>query len=60
MATETRTDGQTPNGGTYSIAYWQNENGQPVDQSVAVRVEVIEYDQNGEQVWRTYGDITPE
>ncbi len=52
---QTRLDEPTPNGGAYSIAYWQDVDGTPVDKSVAVRCEIIEYDAQGADIFRTHG-----
>jgi hypothetical protein len=53
--TQTRTEGPTPNGGAYAIAYWQDMHGNPVDKSEYARFEIVEYDEAGNQVFRTYG-----
>jgi len=49
--------GPTPHGGAYSIAYWQDEEGQPTTKAKAKRAEIIEYDEDGKAIARTYGDI---
>jgi len=53
--TQTRVEGPTLNGGAYAIAYWQDMFGNPVDKEQYARFEIVEYDQAGEQVFRTYG-----
>lgn len=52
--TRTRTEGPTPNGGSYSIAYFRDAMGSPCPRERAAGIEVIEYDQNGNAVFRTY------
>lgn len=56
---EERIEGPTPNGGAYSIAYWRDDNGNPVDREQATKVEIVEYDEAGEQVWRSYANMPP-
>jgi len=53
MATSERTDGPTPNGGSYAIAYWRDDRGRPVEREQATMVEVVEYDERGNQVAST-------
>ena len=55
MATSKTVEGETPNGGVRSTAFYQDDEGNPADQSVATRVEYIEYDAEGKEVMRTYG-----
>jgi hypothetical protein len=52
--TETRTNEPTPSGGAYSIAYWQDADGNPVDKSSWVQAEVIEFTADGEHLQRNY------
>ena len=52
-----RRDGPTPNGGAYSIAHWSDAQGRPVPRGLARYVEVVEYDAEGGQVFRTYGKV---
>jgi len=52
--TEQRSDKATPNGGVYSIAYFKNAKGQPVAKEDATAIEIIEFDENDRQIWRTY------
>lgn len=59
VETSERQDGPTPNGGTYSIAYWQDAQGRPVEKAEAVAAEVIEFTDDGQQVFRTYMTIGP-
>ncbi len=56
-ATEERTDGPTPAGGAYAVAYWRAANGDPCPKAEAVRAEVIEFDGRGEPIARTYAEI---
>ncbi len=49
-----RTEGPTPNGGAYAIAYWLDARGNPCGKAVAVAAEIIEYDATGSQVFRSY------
>ena len=55
LETQTRPEGPTPNGGAYAIAYWQDMFGNPVTKSEYARFEIVEYDETGNQVFRTYG-----
>lgn len=57
--TQERTEGPTPHGGAYAIAYYQDANGQPADKADAVAVEIIEYNADGVEVWRTYAEVAP-
>lgn len=54
LETETRSDGATPAGGAYAIAYWQDASGNPVDRSKWVQAEIIEFTADGEHLMRTY------
>lgn len=53
--TSQRIDKPTPSGGAYSIIYYQDNNGKPVSKTKAVKVEIIEYSQDGTELLRTYG-----
>ena len=53
--TQTRIEGPTPNGGAYAITYWLDMFGSPVDKSEYARFEIVEYDETGEQIFRSYG-----
>ena len=57
--TSERREGPTPNGGTYSIAYYRDENGNPTTKGQARIVEIIEYDAKGEAIHSTIGYINP-
>lgn len=52
--TEERQDGPTPNGGAFSISYFQDDKGNPVTKERATKIEVVEFDANKQQVFRTY------
>jgi hypothetical protein len=54
IKTEERINGATPKGGVYSIAYFQDDAGQPVAKEDATAIEIIEFDENDRQIWRTY------
>lgn len=56
-ATSERKDGPTPNGGAYSIAYFQNEKGEATTKDKATRMEIVEFSKAGIELHRTYGDI---
>ena len=57
MATSERREGPTPAGGAYSIAHWFDADGTPCPRELATEVEIIEYDAQDAQVFRTYGEI---
>jgi hypothetical protein len=50
-----RTDVPTPAGGVYSIAYFSDAEGCPVDKAQASKVEIHEFDAQGRCARRTYG-----
>ena len=50
-----RIDEKTLAGGDYSIAFFMDENGNPVDKSVAVRCHIHEYTKDGRLIMTTYG-----
>ena len=54
MKTSKRIDEPTPNGGSYSVAYFRDRNGKPCSEKDAVKLEIIEYDENNNQIARTY------
>ena len=54
MASSERKDGPTPNGGAYSIVYFQDEQGNPVEKEQATKMEAVEFDAADNQVFRTY------
>ena len=55
MPTSKVIEGETPHGGVRAIALFSNDEGEPVDSSVATRVEIHEYDAKGEVIFRIYG-----
>ncbi len=57
MANSERTEGPTPNGGAYSILYFQDADGNPVEKSEATRAEAVEFDAPGNQIFRTYLEL---
>lgn len=52
--TEERREGPTPNGGAYSIGYFQDSDGRPTTKDKAARIEAVEFDAAGNQIFRTY------
>ena len=57
ILTSERTDGPTPNGGVYAIAYFQDDKGEATTKDKATQVEIIEFSRSGDQIIRTYGTI---
>jgi hypothetical protein len=57
--TSTRTEGPTMAGGAYAIAFWRGAKGDPCPQSEAVAAEIVEYDEDGNAIARTYADLKP-
>ena len=45
---------QRPTGEIYSIIYFQDADGTPVEKSEATRAEAVEFDASGEQIFRTH------
>jgi hypothetical protein len=60
MATFREHEGKTPGGGVRSRINFLDADGNPAEESQAVRAEIIEYDARGNQVGRTYGDLDRE
>lgn len=54
--TRGRTEGPTPHGGAYAIAHFRDARGDPCERTDAVRVEIVEYDDYDEMIFRTHGD----
>ena len=52
--TELRIDKPTPNGGAYSIIYYQNADGGSTSKDKALRAEIVEFSSSGKQIFRTY------
>lgn len=50
-----RVDGPTPNGGAYAIAYFRDSDGKPCPKDKAKTMEIVEYDEKGNDLFRTYG-----
>jgi hypothetical protein len=48
-------EGPTPNGGDYAIAFFFDERGNPTAKNKAKRVEIVEYNIQGVQIFRNYG-----
>jgi len=55
--TQERIEGPTPNGGAYAIMYFMDDNGDPCAEDRAARAEIVEYDQDGNGIFRTYGSF---
>ena len=49
---------KTPNGGVRSEVLFTDEDGDLVDESEATGATIIEYAENGEEIFRTYGKIS--
>ena len=52
-----RTEGPTPRGGAYALAYFKNASGAPCEKADAVEVEIHECDAAGRVIGRTYGKL---
>jgi hypothetical protein len=57
MASSQKRDGPTPNGGAYSQAFFLDVRQVLVDERVATRIRIIEYNDKGEIIHTTYGTI---
>lgn len=57
-STESR-EGPTPNGGVRSTIVYLDIDNQPADKADAVACVIIEYDDNDDELMRTYGIISP-
>ena len=55
MASFERVEGKTPNGGDYSEIFYQNDDGEPVDESVATKFVLRECKTDGTLVHETFG-----
>lgn len=60
MASERSIEGKTPNGGVKSTMYFQDDDGQPVEEDVATRAVIVEYGKDGNSIRRTYGTLNPQ
>lgn len=57
--TTQRIEGPTPGGGAYAVAAYRDAAGDPAPKSRATRVEITEFDADGQAVARTYGTLSP-
>lgn len=55
--TSERRMGPTPNGGASSEVYYQSASGAPAPKSLAVKGEVVEFNEAGVEIARTYFKI---
>lgn len=55
--TRERSEGPTPNGGAYAIAYYRDEEGAPAPKATAAAVEIVEFDADDRPVFRTYATL---
>ena len=46
--------GKTPSGGSYSVAYYYNKDGEPCEKEDAKSVNIVEYNDKGEKINETY------
>ena len=53
-----RCNDTTPNGGVYSQAFYSNERG-PCAPEDAIRVLILEYDENDDVIFSTHGTTKP-
>lgn len=53
-ATSRRTEGPTPSGGAYAVAYFRDGGGNPTTEAKARSMEVVEYDEDDQVIARTY------
>lgn len=56
--TRERLDGPTPNGGVYAIAFFFDKAGNPTTKDKAVRIEICEYNERDECIFRTHGRLS--
>ena len=54
MATSKERIGETPNGGVKSVLYYQDKNGNLVEEDVATHATIVEFDSEGNNIFRTY------
>jgi hypothetical protein len=57
--TSERFEGPTAAGGAYTVIHYQDASGAPTSREWAVQAEIVEYDEAGNEVRRTYGTMTP-
>lgn len=55
MASFERVEGKTPNGGDYSEIYYQDNDGNPVDESEATKFVLRECKSDGTLISETFG-----
>lgn len=55
--TKERTEGPTPNGGTYAIAFFRDDQGNDVPKLQATNVIVVEYNSKDEPIFRTHATL---
>ena len=55
MATYSKVEGRTPNGGAYSEIFYFDKDGNAVDETRAVRFVIRECTENGELIAETWG-----
>lgn len=46
--------GQTPAGGAYAVALYLDENGKKTDKERAVRIDIVECNADGREIFRTH------
>jgi hypothetical protein len=56
--TSERREGPTPHGGVASEAIYLNDANELADKEDATRVEILEFDESGEVIHRTYAELT--
>lgn len=54
MATKRESIKPTPHGGVKLVSYFSDKDGNPVDEKDAKKIEAIEYDKHGKEIFRTY------
>lgn len=54
---EERIDGPTPAGGVYAIARYRDAVGEPIPKEFATHITIVEYDGQGNQIFRTHGTM---
>ena len=57
MTTFETNDQPTPNGGTHSVIYYMDDDGEPADKETATGAKVVDLDADEHQVFRTYFDL---
>jgi hypothetical protein len=55
--TQERTEGPTPHGGAYAVAYFSDCHGEPTPKDRAGRVEIAEFDADDLRIFRTYAAV---